>query len=81
LKTIESGENPLFFGQSSVARRSPEDGIEPSFDALLNETFGRLETKRNQGALRRILRIEETLRGLEDELTVLIQENGASVKT
>jgi hypothetical protein len=43
-----------------------------SFDALLNETFSRLENKRNADSLRRIYSMGETLKKMELELDELI---------
>lgn len=44
-----------------------------TFDALLDQTFERLEGTRNQGALKRIGRMEDVLKELEDELTRIIE--------
>ncbi|MDR1507951.1 MAG: hypothetical protein LBI67_12705 [Treponema sp.] len=54
------------------------DGV--SFASILDRACGRLEDRRNQGALRRIAKMESTLADLEDELTAILGVlNGAAV--
>ncbi|MDR0403099.1 MAG: hypothetical protein LBH35_05855 [Treponema sp.] len=43
------------------------------FAVILDETCGRLENSRNRGALKRIQKMEEILRGIEDELDAILR--------
>ncbi|MDR2049262.1 MAG: hypothetical protein LBP69_07385 [Treponema sp.] len=48
------------------------EDMETSFTAILDETCGRLEDSRNRGALKRIRKMEEILRDIEDELDTML---------
>jgi hypothetical protein len=45
---------------------------ETSFASILDETCSRLEDSRNRGALKRIRKMEELLRNIEDELDAVL---------
>ena len=47
--------------------------METSFASILDETCGRLEDSRNRGALKRIRKMEELLRNIEDELDAVLR--------
>ncbi|MDR0586271.1 MAG: hypothetical protein LBG26_03435, partial [Treponema sp.] len=47
-------------------------GAEASFTTILDETCGRLENSRNRGALKRIRKMEEVLRDIEDDLDAVL---------
>jgi hypothetical protein len=49
---------------------------ETSFTSILDETCGRLEDSRNRGALKRIRKMEELLRDIEDELDAVLRSPG-----
>jgi hypothetical protein len=51
----------------------PVSGAETSFNAILDETCGRLEDSRNRGVLKRIGKMEEALQDLEDELEAILR--------
>jgi hypothetical protein len=50
----------------------PVSNAEASFGVILDETCVRLEGSRNRGALKRIRKMEEVLRNLEDELDAIL---------
>lgn len=45
---------------------------EVSFTTILDETCGRLENSRNRGALKRIRKMEEVLRDIEDDIDAML---------
>jgi hypothetical protein len=51
----------------------PVSDEETSFNAILDETCGRLEDSRNRGVLKRIGKMEESLDDLEDELDAMLR--------
>lgn len=50
----------------------PHSGAEASFTTILDETCSRLENSRNRGALKRIRKMEEVLRDIEDDLDAIL---------
>lgn len=52
----------------------PLSGDDLSFDAILNETCGRLEDRRNRGFLKRIYRMEKTLETIEGDLNEFLED-------
>jgi hypothetical protein len=51
----------------------PVSGAETVFSVILDEACVRLEDSRNRGVLKRIGKMEEVLRDLEDELDAILR--------
>jgi hypothetical protein len=73
VKTADfSGPVPQRAGGAFVPPLPGEDAGDPSFETLLDDTCGRLETTRRRLSLKRIRKLEAVLRSLERELDELL---------
>ncbi|GHU14408.1 hypothetical protein FACS1894161_5050 [Spirochaetia bacterium] len=77
MKPIEPvGQTGLTGAYSGKSEYLPLSGDDLSFEAILNETCGRLEDRRNRVFLKRIHKMEKTLNSIEDDLSEFL-ETGA----
>jgi hypothetical protein len=74
LKPVEpAGRTELTDACPNKSGCFPLCGDDLSFDAILNETCGRLEERRNRGILKRIYKMENTLENIESDLNKFLE--------
>jgi hypothetical protein len=79
LKPIEpAGPTELTNAYPGKNRAFPLSAAGLSFDAILTETCGRLEDRRNRSFVKRIHRMEETLENIERDLNEFLAAAAAN---